>query len=101
MSMQKLKGKQRMGNIVRSSMSGKIMNGKDAIMTDEAKTYLKKQGYVFDENGTAIDIEKAIELLKRQGMRVIPEKIVAGVIVFTTLFLVFGALILLKTYLGW
>jgi len=31
--------------IVRSSLTGKVVNGREVIMTDEAIEYVKKQGY--------------------------------------------------------
>lgn len=33
-------------NLVRSALSGRIVNGKEVVMTEEVIEYLKKQGYL-------------------------------------------------------
>lgn len=48
-------------NLIRSSLSGKIINGKEVIMAEEAEEYLKKMGYeIKKEMSFKEALEKAI-----------------------------------------
>lgn len=84
--------------IKRSSLSGKIVNDNPVILRKEAIEYLKKQGYLITHNKKAIPIEKAIEKLKENGFKIIPESILQNIKTFTTLFISLGALNLLNSY---
>lgn len=58
-------------NTIRSALSGKIINGREVILTSEAVEYVKKMGYIVrvprdDENILDV-IDKAVITFVRTG----------------------------------
>ncbi|MFW6130092.1 MAG: hypothetical protein ACOC56_02835 [Atribacterota bacterium] len=68
-----MKNKIDKNKIKRSCLTGKIANGKEIILKNEAKEYLKKQGFNFVNKKKVIPIEIIIEKLNENGYKIIPK----------------------------
>lgn len=84
--------KQDESKIKRSALTGRIVNGRDVILTSEVEDYLKKNGYIIiDKEKKAINIGVVIDMLRNQGFKILTPKMIAGIETLTTVFLVYGS----------
>lgn len=84
--------KRKKNKIKRSALTGKIINGKEAILLDEVKEYLKKQGYeIIEDEDKIYNMGTIINKLKKEGFKIIQPNLVSAIEVYTVLFLTYSA----------
>lgn len=86
--------KRQNNKIKRSAVSGRIINGKEVILTSEAVDYLMKNGYIFVDENEISRIDKVIDKLKHMGLKVIPSYQAQVIKFLTIIFIGLGGIII-------
>lgn len=92
----KLKDKKARNKVQRSILTGKVVNNKKIIAVDEAKKYLKKQGYIIVDDKKLVPINKIVDKIRDNGFRIIPEHLSDNILSLTAVFISLGALSLIN-----